>query len=170
VLARHTGDTKLLANDPHLLQVAKDIPRHAFREINERVIVTDVHVANVTPLETCLVGDGANDVARLHAVGVADFEAECFEVNIVLFPTPPPVPRPTFTAFAISTVAGDTFGSFRARVLTIITIVAAIPCRTIASRALIKAALCMLPGIVPFAVAIAIPCEVAPRALAKAVA
>jgi hypothetical protein len=82
-LAVHATDPQLLANHAHLLQAAKDIPRHSLGQIDKAVIVTDIDVADVPPLEAGLVGDRADNVAGLHAVGVTYFETEGFEYNIV---------------------------------------------------------------------------------------
>jgi hypothetical protein len=83
-LAIHAADSQLLSDHSHLLQVAEDIPGHSLGQINEAVIVADIDVPDVAPLEASLVGDCADDVARLHAVGVAYFETEGFEYDIVV--------------------------------------------------------------------------------------
>jgi hypothetical protein len=101
VLARRFAvnltDPQLLANDSHLLQAAEDIPGHALGQVDEGVIVADVHVADVTSFQACLVGDSADDVARLYAVRVPHLEPECLEVHVILFPAPPPLPRATLS-------------------------------------------------------------------------
>jgi hypothetical protein len=84
-LAVHATDPQLLTNHAYLLQAAKDIPGHSLGQIDKAVIVADIDVPDVTPLEAGLVGDRADDVAGLHAVGVAYFETEGFEYNIVAF-------------------------------------------------------------------------------------
>jgi hypothetical protein len=86
-LAVHATDPQLLTHHAHFLQVAKDIPRHSLGQIDKAVIVTDIDVPDVTPLEAGLVGDRADDVAGLHAVAVAYFETEGFENNIVALVT-----------------------------------------------------------------------------------
>jgi len=83
-LAVHAADLQLLTNYTHLLQVAEDISRHAFRQIDERVVAADVDVADVAALEPGLVGDGAYDVAWLNAVDVTYFQAEGFEGDVVV--------------------------------------------------------------------------------------
>ena len=82
-LAVHTADPQFLSSHTYFLQVAKNVLGHAFGQIDEAVIVTDVHLPDVTPFETRLVGDRANNVAGLHAVSMADFQAEGFKHNIV---------------------------------------------------------------------------------------
>jgi len=83
-LAVHAADPQLLPDYPHLLQVAKDIPRHSLGKIDEAVVFANVDVPNVTPLEASLVGDRADDVAGLHAVGVTYFQTEGLEHNIAV--------------------------------------------------------------------------------------
>jgi hypothetical protein len=83
-LAVHATDPQFLPHYSHLLQVAKDIPRHSLGKIDEAVVVADVDVPDVTPLEARLVGDRADDVAGLHAVGVAHFQTEGLEHNIAV--------------------------------------------------------------------------------------
>src|SRR6187402_192346 len=69
------GDLQLLLGDPHLLQVSEDLRRHAFRQVDQAVVVTDAHAADELGLDAAFVGDGADDVARLHAMFVANFDA-----------------------------------------------------------------------------------------------
>src|SRR5262245_45939821 len=69
------ADLQLLLRDPHLLQVAEGLGRHAFRQVDQAVVVADADAADELRLDTAFVGDGAHDVARLHAMLVADFDA-----------------------------------------------------------------------------------------------
>ena len=62
-LAVHTADAQLLTDNPHLLQAAEDVPRHALGQVDEGVIVADVHVADVLAFEAGLIGDRADNVA-----------------------------------------------------------------------------------------------------------
>src|SRR3546814_15498291 len=64
------------AGDAHLLQVFEQFARHAFGQVDEGELVADVDAADVLGFQVRLVGDGAADVARLHAMVVADFAAE----------------------------------------------------------------------------------------------
>jgi len=77
-------DTQLLAGDPDFLQELEHVRRHAFGQVDEAVIVVDVDAADVLGVEACFVRDRADDVAGLHAVGVADFDAEGFEARFRL--------------------------------------------------------------------------------------
>src|SRR6266404_4965562 len=81
--AVYAADPQFLSGHPHFLQVAEDVLGHAFGQIDEAVIVTDVHLPDVTPFEARLVGNCPNDVAGFHPVSVTDFEAEGFKHNIV---------------------------------------------------------------------------------------
>src|SRR5512133_981878 len=72
VLRRGALDAQRLSGDPHLLQVLHQFARHAFGQVDQAVVVADVDAADVPALQVRLVGDRADDVARLHAVRVAD--------------------------------------------------------------------------------------------------
>lgn len=76
------GDAQLLAGYPHLLEVLEDLRRHAVREVDQAVVVMDVHAADVLAVQARLVGDGADDVAGLHAMRVADLDAEGLEAGL----------------------------------------------------------------------------------------
>src|SRR4029077_19479186 len=75
----------LLARNPHLLQDLEHVRRHAFGQIDESVILADVDAADVLAVQARLVGDRADEVAGLHAVVVADFDAEGFEAGVGAF-------------------------------------------------------------------------------------
>ena len=55
--------------------------RHAFGQVDQAVVVADVDAADETAFQLGLVGDGADDVARLDAVRVADLDAEGFHAD-----------------------------------------------------------------------------------------
>jgi hypothetical protein len=120
-LAVHPADAQLLTHNSHLLQAAEDIPGHALGQVDECVIVADVHVADVLPFQAGLVGDRADDIARLYAVGVPDFETESFEGNIAIFATAPTGAR---TALAFGGVPATVCGPV---------VAAAVPCWDITS-------------------------------------
>src|SRR5207342_2628504 len=80
-----TLDAHHLGADTHFLQVFQQLRRHAFRQIDQRVVVADVDAADVFAVEVGLVGDRTHDVARLHAMGVADFDAEGFHSDVRYF-------------------------------------------------------------------------------------
>jgi nicotinate-nucleotide adenylyltransferase len=75
-------DAQLLAGHPDLLQVLEDFRRHAGGQVDEAVVALDVDAADVLAVEAGFVGDRADDVARLHAVVVADFDAERLETFV----------------------------------------------------------------------------------------
>ena len=79
----HTADPQLLPGHAHLLQAAKNVLGHAFGQIDKAVIVTDVHLPDVTPFQPRLVSNRANDVARFNPMRVTDFQAEGLKHNIV---------------------------------------------------------------------------------------
>ena len=64
-----------MACDPHFLQVLRDFFRHAFGQINQRMVLTNINAADETRFEAGLIGDGANQVARTHAMAMTDFDA-----------------------------------------------------------------------------------------------
>src|SRR5690606_5705629 len=66
------------ARDTHLLQVLQHFRRHAFGQVHQAVVAADVDAADVAGFQFGLVGDRAHDIARLHAVLVADLDAEGF--------------------------------------------------------------------------------------------
>src|SRR5574337_1034929 len=68
-------DAQLLLHHPYLLQVLEDFLRHAVGQVDQAVVVADAEAADVLAVQAGLVGDRANDVARLHAVLVADLDA-----------------------------------------------------------------------------------------------
>jgi hypothetical protein len=164
-LAVHPADAQLLTHHANFLQAAEDVPGHALGEVDEGVIVTDVHVADVFAFQTGLVGDRADDVARLHAVGVAHFEAEGFKRNVAVFATSPPVARTALASRAFTVFAGiaaigvcmwhllSLASRARAEIaLSLLVGNAAIGTRmllSLASRMLAKALVCMLARIAP---------------------
>src|SRR5690606_10521725 len=75
---------QLLAGHPHLLQVLEHFGRHALRQVDQAVIVADVDAADVTAFQVRLVGDRADDVARLHTVHVANLDAEGLRLEALL--------------------------------------------------------------------------------------
>jgi hypothetical protein len=87
MLAVDTADAQLLSDDPHLLEAAEDVSGHTLWQVDEAVIVADVYLADVAAFEAGLVGDCADNVAWLYAVGVTHFETKSFEVNIVVIAT-----------------------------------------------------------------------------------
>ena len=80
MLGRPLGmcDLQLSPHHTNLLQATKDFLGHPFREVHEAVVLANVDLADMAAFEARLVRYGADDVSRLHAVDVADFDAEGF--------------------------------------------------------------------------------------------
>src|SRR4249919_4070744 len=72
------ADAQRLARDAHALEVVHDLARHALGQVDQAEVVADVDAADVAALELRLVGDGADDVAGLHAMAMAHFDTEGF--------------------------------------------------------------------------------------------
>ncbi len=78
----HAMDAQLLAGHPHLLQVRQDLGRHAFGQVQHRMVVVDVDTADVARFQARLVGDRADDVRRLDAVHVTHLDAEGLHADL----------------------------------------------------------------------------------------
>lgn len=113
------ADLERLAGDTDFLQLEEDLLGHAAGKIDEAVIVLDHNAADVTAFEANLVGNRADDVARLHAVVVADFNTVRFDFVVA-------ATRTSFVAgiavlaartWAIA-AAGSTVWAARARAIT----------------------------------------------------
>jgi len=59
------ADAKLAARDSHFLQFLEYLIRHALRQVDEAMILANIHAPDVHALDPGLVGDGADDVAGL---------------------------------------------------------------------------------------------------------
>src|SRR6185437_9576991 len=68
-------DAQLLLHHPYLLQVLEHFLWHAVGQVDQAVVVADAEAADVLAFQPRLVGDRADDIARLHAVLVADLDA-----------------------------------------------------------------------------------------------
>src|SRR5690606_23945384 len=68
-------DTQLLLHHPHFFQVLEHFRRHAIGQVDQAVVVADAEAADVLAVQAGFVGDRTDDVARLHAVLVADLDA-----------------------------------------------------------------------------------------------
>ena len=68
-------ETQRLAEDLDLAQVVEDVGRHAFGQVDEAVAAADVDAADAASVDVGLVGDGADEVLRLHAVVLAHLHA-----------------------------------------------------------------------------------------------
>jgi hypothetical protein len=71
-----------LAGDVDALEVLEQLLGHAFGQVDQAVVVADVDAADIAAFEVGLVGDRADDVAGLHAVGVTDLDAEGFHADV----------------------------------------------------------------------------------------
>src|ERR1700721_644834 len=77
-LLAHPADPKLTTHHPNLLQILEYLLRHAFRQVDETMILTNVHPAYVHALDPRLVGDGTDDVAGLDSMYRPHFDAKSF--------------------------------------------------------------------------------------------
>src|SRR5690349_16024339 len=57
---------------------------HAFRQVHQAVVVADINSTDVLAFQLRFVGDRADDVAGLHAMIMADLDAEGFHVGVAL--------------------------------------------------------------------------------------
>jgi len=73
------ADAQLRSAHPHRLEVLEDLLRHAGRQIDKAMIFVDVDMADVAAIEARLVGERADDIPGLHAMGVSDFDPERLE-------------------------------------------------------------------------------------------
>ena len=72
------------ASNAHFFQVLHQLTRHAFGQVDQAVVIANVNPTDVAAFQIGLIGDRADDVARLHAVHVADFDAEGFHADFGL--------------------------------------------------------------------------------------
>src|SRR5579859_2427656 len=68
-------DAQLLLAHPHFLQVLEHFLGHAVGQVDQAVFAADAEAADKTAFQARFIGDGADDVAWLHAMLVADFDA-----------------------------------------------------------------------------------------------
>src|SRR6202041_3670175 len=72
------ADPKLTTHHPDLLQILEYLLRHAFRQVDETMILTNVHPAYMHALDPRLIGDGTDDVAGLDSMYRPYFDAKSF--------------------------------------------------------------------------------------------
>jgi hypothetical protein len=77
------GDLQLLSQHHHLLQAAENLLGHPLRQIHKAVVVMDINLPDVPALQARLVGNGAHDIPRLHAMDMSHFDPESLEGNVV---------------------------------------------------------------------------------------
>src|SRR5450830_785567 len=69
------ADLELLTGDPDFLEMLHQVIRHVARQIQYAVVVEDFDTADMLGVHAGFVGDGADDVARLDAMVMTDFDA-----------------------------------------------------------------------------------------------
>src|SRR6267378_499345 len=72
------ADAKLTAHHTHLLQILEYLARHAFRQVDEAMILPNGHAADVYSLDARLVGNGTHDIAGLDSMYRPYFDAKSF--------------------------------------------------------------------------------------------
>lgn len=72
---------QLATRHPHLLQATENLFRHALGKIDEAVILADIDVPDVPPLEARLIRNRAHYISRLHAVSMSDFDTVGLEFD-----------------------------------------------------------------------------------------
>ena len=72
-----------LLEDADLPQVLQGVPGHAARKIDRAVLVEQLNATDIAALQSHLVGDRADDVARGRAVITADLNSVTFELGFV---------------------------------------------------------------------------------------
>src|SRR5882672_9579475 len=77
-LLAHPADAQLTAHHTHLLQILEYLFRHAFRQVDEAMILPNIHAADMYALDSRLVGDGADDIAGLDPMYRPYFDAKSF--------------------------------------------------------------------------------------------
>jgi hypothetical protein len=80
-LTARVHNLQLATHNPHLLQATKNLLRHALGKIDEAVILADIDVPDVPPLEPRLIRNRADDIPRLHTVSVSDFDTVRLEFD-----------------------------------------------------------------------------------------
>ena len=68
------GNLQLATHNTHFLQAAENLFGHTLGQIDEAVILVNIDVPDVAPLETRLIRNRADDISGLHTVCVSDFD------------------------------------------------------------------------------------------------
>ena len=76
-----TTDLQLLTRYPDTLQMRKHLVWHAYRQVNRGVVIVDLNAADIARVDASLVGNRTNNIAGLHTVAVANFEAKAFHAS-----------------------------------------------------------------------------------------
>src|SRR5580698_3734721 len=72
---------QLATHNTHFFQAAENLFRHALGEIDEAMILANVDVPDVPPLQAGLIRNRAHNIPGLHAVGMPDFDAISLEFD-----------------------------------------------------------------------------------------
>ena len=78
----HMGNLQLATHNTHFLQAAENLFRHALGKIDEAVILVNIDVSDVAPLEAGLIRNRADNISGLHTVSVSDFDTVRLEGNV----------------------------------------------------------------------------------------
>jgi hypothetical protein len=73
---------QLATHNTHFLQAAENLFRHALGKIDEAVILVNIDVPDVAPLEARLIRNRADDISGLHTVCVSDFDTVRLEGDV----------------------------------------------------------------------------------------
>src|SRR5208283_747205 len=79
-LFTNPADLQFAAGDENLLQLLEHLLRHACRQVDETVVLANIDPPDVHALDSGLVGDRADDVARPDSVYRPHFDAKGFHV------------------------------------------------------------------------------------------
>jgi hypothetical protein len=77
---------QLLPCDANATELAKHVLGHARRQIDERVLVANEDLTDELRAHAELVGNGADDVLGLSAVGAPNLETVCLHIAIIVRP------------------------------------------------------------------------------------
>ncbi len=88
--SRVAADSQLDSAHPDGLEAVASLFRHALWQIHELVMLVDVDVPDQSAVQVRLVRDRADDIPRLDAVGMADFDAIRFESRALSGPATRP--------------------------------------------------------------------------------
>jgi hypothetical protein len=74
---------QLLPQHHNLLQAAENLLRHPLRQIHKAVVIMNIDLPDVPPLQAGLIGNGADNIPRLHAVNMPHLDPESLKRNAV---------------------------------------------------------------------------------------
>jgi hypothetical protein len=109
---------QLATDNTHFLQATENLFRHAFGKIDEAVILANIDVPDVPPFEASLVSNRTDDIPRLHAMRVADFDPVRLELDAFRRTARLAGGRTLASTFAISAAVGTAIcGSISTRTM-----------------------------------------------------